>query len=323
MSKMLSLLTQDSKLLLRNAIFWVISVTLVLIIVTVNFLIPKDFKEESKELVVYGMDELSDGMREASSAQEVERLVKETGAIGLVMSEKGLTVVSDSLGDKAAAALVATLTSDASQFNQIKVETLEKRSGVIPPNLGLMPIFICFEAVILGFLMAAILMLGEKQDHVLKAYRVSPGGTLPYILSKVCLFVGVGSVYALLMVISTLGFHFDLLNFLILTVLGCILYTILGLSVAVFFKDISGWFFVAAVLLALNMLPMISYSMPSFSPGWIKLIPSYPMLFAYKDILFSESRSQLVGTYTLLACEAAAALGISALLIKKKLLSEQ
>ena len=96
--------------------------------------------------------------------------------------------------------------------------------------------------------MAAILMLGEKQEGVLEAYRVSPGGMVPYVASKSLLFAIVGTVYALFMAFATVGFGFNIWKFhpdctssLFYTLLGC---------VAVFFDDISSWFLAVVPLWA-------------------------------------------------------------------------
>ena len=62
----------------------------------------------------------------------------------------------------------------------------------------------------------------------------------------------------------------------------------LGLVVATFFRSLSGWFFPGVGLLVLNMLPAFSFAFPSFSPAWIRLIPSYHLLFASRDILFGN-----------------------------------
>ena len=53
-----------------------------------------------------------------------------------------------------------------------------------------------------------------------------------------------------------------------------------------FFRDMNGWFFSTAVLLTLNMLSGVGYSNPSSQLFWMKLLPSYPFLSAYDDILF-------------------------------------
>jgi hypothetical protein len=43
---------------------------------------------------------------------------------------------------------------------------------------------------------------------------------------------------------------------------------------------------VGVAVLIINSLPMISYGLPSFAPAWLTYIPSYPTVFATRDLLF-------------------------------------
>lgn len=320
MKKILNLFRQDFRLLLRNAIFWVISVSLILIVLTVNFLIPEDFTASEKSMIVYGMDMAGDMFKKAGSPEEVRNDVRERGSIGIIYEGGSITVVHDGLSDKAVAALVSSLVPPEKPLAKVRVESIREEAAPVPQNKRLMPTFICFEAIVTGFLMAAILLLGEKQEMVLKAYRISPGGTASYIISKVLLFAVVGTIYASLMTVLTVGVNFNWGLFLLLTLLGCILYTLFGLGVAVFFKDISSWFFVATLVLSINMLPMVSYSAPTFSSVWLQYIPSYPLMFAYSEVLFQTGKG-IGSTLLLLTGEIIAAALICGVLIKKKLLS--
>jgi len=318
MKRILPMIVQDFKLLLRNAIFWVITVSLVVIVIVVQFLVPGDFSVSGVSLAVYGFSEEIPGAKTMEDAKAVEKYVAETGSAGIINESGKLTLLHTGLSGKAATVLVSSV-MPSEALPQADIARLRENPRTAAQNLRLMPMFICFEAIVLGFLMTAVLMLDEKKEQVLRAYRVSPGGTLRYIISKTLLFSLIGAVYALFMAVLTVGFAFDWLQFILLSLLGCALYTLLGMSVAVFFKDISGWFFVAVVILAINMLPEISFSSPSFSPGYLTAIPSYKAIFAYEEILFPTGKS-LVDTYILLGAETAAAFALCSWLVWKKLL---
>jgi ABC-2 type transport system permease protein/fluoroquinolone transport system permease protein len=73
---------------------------------------------------------------------------------------------------------------------------------------------------------------------------------------------------------------------LLLLVLSSAFMTLFSLAVAVFYRSLSEWFFVGVAVLVINSLPMISYGMPSFAPTWLTYIPSYPTVFATRDLLF-------------------------------------
>lgn len=320
MKRIFSLLAQDFLLLLRNALFWVVTAALVIIVATINFLIPADFTSSESSLVVFGFDYAVPGSAAVQSPQEVEQAVREKGAVGLIAQDGNLTLLQSGLSEEAATALVSLLTPPSSTLAEVDTHVLRENTGAIAQNKRLTPVFICFEAIVLGFLMAGVLMLGEKQEQTLRAYRVSPGGAFAYIASKTLLLALLGTLYALLMTVFTIGIHFDWFNFIAISLLGCAFYSLLGLCVTVFFRDISSWFFLAALILSINMLPSVSYSVPTFSPAWISHIPSYTTIFAYEEILFDTGKS-LSSAYLLLSLETAAAFALSMFLIKKKLLT--
>jgi hypothetical protein len=60
----------------------------------------------------------------------------------------------------------------------------------------------------------------------------------------------------------------------------------LGLFISSFFDTMTkamGWLYVSIIVLA---FAAVSYYMPAFSPLVIRILPSYPMLFAFRETLF-------------------------------------
>lgn len=319
MIKMLkSLIAQDMKLLIRNAIFWVISVSLVLIVLTVRFLIPEDFDAESNKLVSYGLETDHPAIVPLESEQAVLDFVRDEGAAGFIGEGDTVTLVHSGLSEKAQKALMVSLFSIHPEA-VVEVSALRPNTVLIPQNIRLAPIFICFEALVLGYLLSGILMLSEKEQMTIKAFRVSPAGTVPYVLGKTLLFAALGTLYALLMAVLIVGVRFDWGGFLLLSFLSSALFTLLGLSVTVFFRDMSSWFFTALLILSANMLTMASYSAPSFSPFWIRMIPSYPVIFGFAHILFGSGKG-IAGTLLTVTIETVVLFALSCILVRLKLL---
>lgn len=319
MKAVAALLAQDLKLLLRNALFWVVTASLAVIVLTVRLLIPADFGMGREAVAVHGLGFPVPGALEMGSAADVEKAVAAGDAVGLVADGRTVTLLHGGLDERAAAALAALLLPAEPATPDVAVETLRPGAPAVAANLRLTPMFICFEAVVLGFLLSAVLMLNERREQVLRAFRVSPGGAARYVLAKTALFTCAGTLYAALMAAGTVGLRFDWPAFIALAAMMSALYTLLGMCLAVFFRDISGWFFTALTVLALNMLPMVSYGAPSFAPAWITAIPSYPSLFAMEEALFPTGRA-IAGTLALLGMEAAAAFALCVALVRWKLL---
>lgn len=170
--------------------------------------------------------------------------------------------------------------------DRLGVEFLRPLAASPPFNLKLIPIILVFEVVLLGFLITSVMMFQEKQEATLRAYRVTPAGALNYILSKCMLFVVLSIAYGVPILLLGFGLSANYGLILALIVLSSALMTLFSLFIAVFFRNLSEWFFVGVAVLIINSLPMISYGLPSFAPAWLTWIPSYPAVFATRDVLF-------------------------------------
>lgn len=286
MKAVLALCVQDFKRLLNNALFWVTTATLVVVILVVNFALPGRMSGHSDyALVSYGTTHYGASSRAVDSEKELRRLVTDEGAVGLLGTHDGsVTVVHSGLSDKTLTAIMLQLSVAPSV--PVEVETLREGSRTIPFNKRMTPAFICFEALMVGFILGGALMLSEKEEGTIRALRIAPVGADKYLISKTLLFAVIGTLYALFMAVFCTGLQFAWGRFILLSFFGSALFSLIGLAFTTLFRDMSSWFFSMALLLSINVLPIISYSAPSFSPVWMKLIPSYPILFAYERILF-------------------------------------
>jgi len=226
-----ALCVQDFKRLLTNALFWVLTVTLVIIILVVNFALPG----------------------EVSARGDFD------GAVSLILP------------------VSAT------------IEVLGEVTEPIPFNKRITPVFVCFEALITGFLLGGALMLAEKEEETVRALRIAPMGAIKYLLSKTLLFAVIGTIYASLITVFCVGVFISWLIFIPLAFLGTAIMTLIGLAYTTLFRDMSSWFFSLVILLCVNMLPIISYMSPSYMPLWIKLLPSFPILFSFEKVMFGGS----------------------------------
>jgi hypothetical protein len=320
MRGLLALGLQDFNRLLKNALFWVITATLVLIVSVVDFALPDDVSEKSPTVYACNTSYAAGSAVPVSGEDELRRLVRETGGIGLLGDGDGLTVIHPGLSEKTVRAVVLLLGAHGDP--DIDVESLNKAGRTIPFNQRMTPVFICFEALIVGFILGGALMLSEKEERTIRALRVSPMGVDRYLISKTLLFSIIGTLYALLMAFFCVGFGFSVIRFVLLSFFGAAVFSLIGLAFSSLFRDMSSWFFTMALLLAVNMLPVVAYSEPSFSPGWLKAIPSYTMIFAYERILFGGDGGGLAVTLTVAAWCAGAYL-LSRIAVEKFLLKER
>lgn len=180
----------------------------------------------------------------------------------------------------------AVLELRGSGGSSLPVNLLRQPAPTPPFNLNLVPIILVFEVVLLGFFIASVMMFQEKQEGTLRAYRITPSGALNYILSKSALFLVLSLLYGLPLLLVAFGTRLNYALVLLILLLSSSLMTLFSLAVAVFFRNLSEWFFVGVAILLINSVPMLAYGFPTFAPDWITWIPSYPAVFATRNIMF-------------------------------------
>ncbi len=283
MKGIVALCKQDVKRLLNNALFWIISATLIIIVLVVHFALPSQLAVVHPEIYIYNAPQYAEKATPVSSADKLEQLVRDTEGIGILGTDHGIEVIHTGIPEKEVVSLLQGLEADATP---IRTRALQHAEESIPFNKRMLPIFIGFEALIVGFILGGALLLSEKEEETVRAIRIAPVSALRYVLSKTLLFAVLGTVYALLMTVLCVGISFHWAQFLLLSLLGSTLFTLMGLCFTVLFRDMSSWFFSAVVLLSINMLTAIAYASPSRSLPIMRYIPSHPIIFAYRDILF-------------------------------------
>lgn len=291
MKGLLAMMILDFKRLLKNALFWVITATLIIIIALVNFALPREASRESYTVYAYNTEYAAGYTTKVESEAKLREAVRDSGGIGLIgASDGGITVIHTGLSQKTVRAVMILLQSHSG--SGIEVEHISEVGRTIAFNQRMVPIFICFEALITGFVLGGALVLSEKEERTIRALRISPIGVDRYLLAKTLLFSCIGTLYALIMALFCVGFDFSIVRFIILSFFGAAVFSLIGLAFSSLFRDMSSWFFTMALILSINMLPVIAYSEPSFSPLWLRIIPSYPIIFSYERVLFGTSGSE-------------------------------
>jgi len=157
-------------------------------------------------------------------------------------------------------------------------EPITDRENTIPP-------LIAFSGSLMGmFIMAAYIFL-DKKEGVIEAYAVTPSSVWKYLMSKIIVILLTSVVSGLIIIMPVMGFkiNYGLLLLLLLTT-GFFAST-LGLLIASFYNNMIKAFGVIYLLFFILMVPGIAYFLPGWDPVWIKIIPTYPMLQGFKEII--------------------------------------
>ncbi len=312
------LLKKDLILILNNYFLYVTLFFAIFFILLVNFVIPEDTSieqsvyvlseyEEGNKLIDYFKEqELS--IRTLDSREELmQYMVNDFNSIGFILVDNQNVeyVLQGYENEKTKNLLALNIENMFQEFtNQIDIKTtyLVENNTVqkIPFNKSIVPLFLVMEPALIGLFLIATMVFSEKEEGTIKAYAVTPGRMSSFLVSKVVLLIILGFISLFLVALTTVGTKANYLYLAAITLTGSIMGSGIGLLLSSFFDNISKsmiWIIIIAMVLS---LPFASYFAPNFSPALIKSIPSYSMMFAYKEALFPTGNSSIIGNTCIL-----------------------
>ena len=342
MKRFFSMFIQDLILAYRNGLIFVTGILLVVMIALVLFL-PKQIKVHNEMILDLSQGQIlatylnsqnvGDGVVFLDETEFYDQLEKQPNKVGVIFSGDlenpafefilNTQIPMENINLLKASLDRAILDLRGESTTTIPVTFLRGDMQTPAFNLKIIPIALVFEVVLLGFFFVSVMMFQEKQEATLRAYRVTPGGAWNYILSKNLLFMVLSIAYGLPLLLVGFGLSINYGLILVLVVLTASMMTLISLFIAVFFRNLSEWFFVGVAVLVINSLPSISYGIPSFSPGWMRWIPSYPAVFAVREVLFNAATwVDILPTLILLVVLNGIGFFLAYLAIQRKLLKE-
>jgi hypothetical protein len=328
------LILKDLKNVSRNYYFVVITALALLFVVAIYFFIPADmeikpdafyYNEYSGEMRkaldnIFTEEELgSDKMHIVDSRDEVlEGLKGSINSIGIVVKKGNDRPVvemvfqgfeNQALRNILKVSIQDNLNSMVKENADFETMQLKQHLDIrdIPSNKNMLPVFLMSEAAMVGFVLIAALVFMEKEEGSVTAYNVTPGRVPEYIASKIIVMNLLGWSYSLMMTLPVAGRGANYMHlFLIIGVAG-IFTASLGLITSSFFQNISQSIIWLVVINLVLGLPMVSYFVPSFAPFYVKMMPTYPLLFGIREAVFPTGNTQIISN-ALLVLTAAGAL---------------
>ena len=170
----------------------------------------------------------------------------------------------------------------------VDINILGKSLERLNNRTNILPIFMTMNAAFMGLFIIASYIFLDKEEGTIKALTVTPVTVWQYLLSKLIVMLITGIITSMIVMLFVAGSNADYLLFIIALIAYNCFGSALGLFIASFFNTMSkamGWLYFSIILLA---FAAVSYFMPAFSPLVIRLLPSYPMLFSFREILLKD-----------------------------------
>lgn len=168
------------------------------------------------------------------------------------------------------------------------IRTLNESNEKLSDRLNMLPVFLLLNSSFVGLFIIATYIFMDKDEGTIKAFAVSPARVWEYLLSKMGVMLVTGLITALLTTILVSGAKAHYIHLIALLIATNIFGSAVGLFISSFYDSIMKSMGALYMTIIMFAFATVSYYMPSFSPLIIKILPSYPMLFAFREVLLEQ-----------------------------------
>lgn len=311
MKKLWTTFIKDVKLSYQGIYFYMEIIMAVLFILVMLFAVPENFSHSQTFYAVVEVESLKTQLTETvfdvegyhielfESREALEEALSDNrSAIGAHITEKdGKPVLdlvlqgheSDSMKAFLKTTLEGQLLSELPGYvDQTTVRALETKPDRLSDRVNILPMYLVLNVAFMGLFIIAAYVFLDKEEGVIKAFAVAPVKVWHYLVSKIMIMALMGIVVSTLVVIAVAGFDVNYPLLLLMILVYNVFGSVAGLLITSFFDTMTkamGAMFSSIFIL---MFGGFSYFMPSFSPAWIKLLPSYPMIFSFRELLLEN-----------------------------------
>ncbi len=310
MRRLLGLLSKDFTVAYRNYFFLIVFVVAALLIAATVFLVPEQLSTGTG--ILYTLDEVDSSLakpvialfeghkeykRLDSKEAIVEQMKKNKNTVGIVIYEEQeqlrFEVIMQGFENERSKNAMALTLESLANIGQLQAESIETvlldkdmDYGKIAFNKSIVPLLLLNEPIMLGFIFLATLIFMEREEDTIKAYMVTPGRIKEYLLSKIILMMVLSLISTILITVFTVGIDVNWLMLIAITIAGSWFSSCMAMLLGSFFDSISkAMIWILGISLVLSV-PMAAYFVPSFSPAYLTVIPTYDLMFALREAVF-------------------------------------
>jgi ABC-type Na+ efflux pump permease subunit len=291
-------------------------VVALILVGVVNWIIPEKANMDAK--VLYAIEgeqsenmnsllmllQSSEGSKRLDSKSQVLELMKEDkDTVGVVVREitgkPAIEIVMQGYENQQSRNALALSLSMALEIQDIDFSNIENvtlqaaKQPEIALNKSFVPLIILNEPVMLGFIFLATLIFMEKEENTIKAYLVSPLRVSEYLLSKIIVMVVLGLISTILITVFTVGVNINWIMLLAIVIAGSTFGATAAMFIAGFFDNLSkAMIWIISISLVFT-IPMVAYFVPSFSPWFITVLPTYDLMFAIREAIYPVGNPQI------------------------------
>lgn len=310
--KLTATFLRDMKVSYRSFYIYIEFVIALIIVAVLLFVIPENFANQGKLFLHLGSELQQSGIEEAlaredstvvtlmGSLDEVKAaMAKDRTAQGASITMKDGRIhyemvmqgyESEKLRNLLEKVIKMELLSESPSFKDTTaLRVLKEAPERLSDRISYMPVLLLLNSAFMGLFIVAAYVFMDKEEGTIKALTVTPVTVREYLLAKSGVMLCTGLLTGLLTTVLVAGkqVHYGLLFILLIT--ANFFGTAVGLYIASFYDSVikaMGALYVAIMILAFGA---VSYFMPSFTPFFIRILPSYPLLFAFREVFLKKA----------------------------------
>ena len=261
-----------------------------------------DLEGQYKEVAEKSLSQDDFELTLLTSRAEVEaELADNRGSVGLVVAQENGKIIyeyilqgyeSEKLKNILQTSIEAGMAKRLPGFTDVTtVSLVEGNAEKLSDRMNILPVFLALNAAFMGLFIIASYIFLDKDEGTIRAFAVTPAKVWHYLLGKMGVMLVSGLMSGLVATIFIAGAKAHYFHLIVLLIALNGFGSALGLFIASFFDTMTkamGWLYMSVIVLSFSA---VSYYMPAFSPLIIRLLPSYPMLFAFRETLLDTANT--------------------------------
>lgn len=305
--KLLHTFLRDLKVSYRTFYVYIEIIMALIVVAAVLFVLPEDFEGRSR-LHLYAEPTLGSALTEAwtrdeaaaeiiladSRADILTAMAEDRSSQGVVLSEGSdggieFEVILQGYEGEAMCHLI-----EASMKGMILQEmpgfesggrmiTTDPDAERLSDRISFLPMYLLLNSAFMGLFIVAAYVFIDKEEGTIRALAVTPVSVRDYLLSKLGVMLFTGLLTGLLVTALVARLEVNYFYLLLILIAGNLFGTVLGLFIASFYSSIISSLGAMYVVIMILAMGGVAYYMPSFSPLALRILPSYPLLFALRE----------------------------------------
>lgn len=318
--RLLTSFLKDLKVSFKTFYIYIEIMMALIIVLVLLFVVPENFSSSAKAFIYLDPllletplgQELSSAVMDdvvlVENKEDIPRLMEEDrSSVGAaIIVEDGKMVYDITLqgyeSQRFRNVIEKALTVDAIRQlpdyeSKVSLLTLEEDSQRLSDRINMLPVFLVVNSAFMGLFIIAAYIFMDKDEGTIRAFAVTPSRVWEYLLSKAGIILVTGLITGLLTTVLVAGFKVHYLHLIVLLVISNLFGSAVGLFISSFYDNIikaMGALYITIITFA---FATISYYLPSFTPLVIRILPSYPMLFAFREVFLDSPDLSYVYTY--------------------------